>query len=129
MLEVLNVGNLLFEWCTCSPNWLHKPYKCFSMFQKCNDKLMDLHLSLSSTQFLLFYSYTSGGITILFSRLQELTNTKRMDDDVANNLVKELECRIRVESGQAKSTEYLLHRLSVAVQRGNSVSMIGSTGG
>ena len=90
---------------------------------------MDLHLSLSSTLFLLFLSYTSGGITILFSRLQELTDTKHMDDDVANNLVKKLGRRIRVESGEAKLTEYLLQRLSVAVQQGNSVSMIGSTGG
>ena len=106
MLEVLNVGNLLFEWCSCSPNWLHKPYKCFSMFQKCNDKLMDLHLSLSHPHCFCCFIVIHLVASQLFSRLQELTNTKHMDDDVANNLVKKLGRRIRVESGEAKSINY-----------------------
>ena len=54
---------------------------------------------------------------------------KLTDVDGANNLVKELGRRIRVDLGEAKSTEYLLQRLSVAVQWGNSVLVIGSTGG
>ena len=49
----------------------------FLCFKNANDKLMDLHLSLSlsSTLFLLFYSNTPGGITRLLSGLQDLTNT------------------------------------------------------
>ena len=43
-------------------------------------------------------------------------------------LLKEFGRRIRAESGEPKSTEYLLQRLSVAVQRGNSTSVQGSTG-
>ena len=43
-------------------------------------------------------------------------------------LLKEFRRRIRAESGEPKSTEYLLQRLSVAVQRGNSTSVQGSTG-
>ena len=34
-------------------------------------------------------------------------------------LLKELECRIRAETGEPKCREYLLQRLSVAIQRGN----------
>ena len=43
-------------------------------------------------------------------------------------LLKDLGCRIRSELGEPKSTEYLLMRLSVAVQRGNSISVLASTG-
>jgi len=35
--------------------------------------------------------------------------------------------RIKVETGELKSTEYLLQRLSVAVQHGNCVAVLGST--
>ena len=44
------------------------------------------------------------------------------------SLLKEVGRRIRSEMGEAKSTEYLLQCLSVAVQQGNSVSVIGSLG-
>ncbi len=43
-------------------------------------------------------------------------------------LLRELGRRIAVETGEPKSTEYLLQRLSVAVQRGNCTSVLGSTG-
>ena len=43
-------------------------------------------------------------------------------------LLKDLGRRIRSELGEPKSTEYLLQRLSVAVQRGNSISVLASTG-
>ena len=43
-------------------------------------------------------------------------------------LLKDLRRRIRSELGEPKSTEYLLQRLSVAVQRGNSISVLASTG-
>ena len=41
--------------------------------------------------------------------------------------LKELGRRIRGET-EPKSTEYLVQRLSVAVQRGNCVAVLGSTG-
>ena len=40
-------------------------------------------------------------------------------------LLKEVGRRIMSETGEAKSTEYLLQRLSVAVQRGNCASVLG----
>ena len=43
-------------------------------------------------------------------------------------LLKDLGRRIRSELGEPKSTEYLLQRLSVAVQRGNSIYVLVSTG-
>ena len=43
-------------------------------------------------------------------------------------LLKELGRRIRLVSGEPKSTKYLLQRLSLAVQRGNCTSILGSTG-
>jgi len=43
-------------------------------------------------------------------------------------LLRELGRRISLESGDPKSTEYLLQRLSVAVQRGNATSILASTG-
>ena len=43
-------------------------------------------------------------------------------------LLKDLRRRIRSELGEPKSTEYLLQWLSVAVQRGNSISVLASTG-
>ena len=41
--------------------------------------------------------------------------------------LKELGLRIRGETGEPKATEYLLQRLSVAVQRGNCLAVLGST--
>ena len=43
-------------------------------------------------------------------------------------LLRELGNRIRGETGEAKSTEYLIQRLSVAVQYGNCVAVLGSIG-
>ena len=43
-------------------------------------------------------------------------------------LLKEIGGRIRAETGDPRSTEYMLQRLSVAVQRGNCTSIRGSTG-
>ena len=40
-------------------------------------------------------------------------------------LVKEVGRRIMAETGEAKSTDYLLQRLSIAVQRGNCASVLG----
>ena len=41
-------------------------------------------------------------------------------------LVREIGRRITGESGEPRSTDFLLQRLSVAVQRGNSASVCGS---
>ena len=43
-------------------------------------------------------------------------------------LLKELGNRIRGETADAKSTEYLIQHLSVAVQRGNCMAVLGSIG-
>ena len=43
--------------------------------------------------------------------------------------LKELGQRLRQVSGESNSTTYLLQRLSVAVQRGNAASVLGSIGG
>ena len=43
--------------------------------------------------------------------------------------VKELGHRVRQCSGEVKATAYLLQRLSVAVQRGNAVSVLGTVRG
>ncbi len=40
-------------------------------------------------------------------------------------LVRDLGRRIRLETGEPRSTDYLLQRLSIAIQRGNSVSVYG----
>jgi len=45
--------------------------------------------------------------------------------DFNKALLKEVGRRITSETGEAKSTEYLLQRLSVAVQRGNCASVLG----
>ena len=39
--------------------------------------------------------------------------------------LQELGRKLRVQSGESKSTAYLLQRLSVAVQRGNSIAIMG----
>ena len=44
------------------------------------------------------------------------------------SLLKDIGCRIASESGEARSGEYLIQRLSVAVQRGNATSVLGSMG-
>ena len=43
--------------------------------------------------------------------------------------VKELGHRVRQCTGEVKARAYLLQRLSVAVQRGNAASVLGSVGG
>ncbi len=40
-------------------------------------------------------------------------------------LVRDLGIRIRLETGEPRSTDYLLQHLSIAIQRGNSVSVYG----
>ena len=42
--------------------------------------------------------------------------------------LRDLGCRIALESGEPRSTDYLLQRLSVAVQRGNAASVWGGMG-
>ena len=41
-------------------------------------------------------------------------------------LLREVGRRVATESGEPRSTDYLLQRLSVAVQRGNCASVLGS---
>ena len=41
--------------------------------------------------------------------------------------VKELGRRLRQHTGEVKSTTYLIQRLSIAVQRGNAISILGSS--
>ena len=41
-------------------------------------------------------------------------------------LLREVGRRVAAETGEPRSTDYLLHRLSVAVQRGNCASVLGS---
>ena len=43
--------------------------------------------------------------------------------------LKDLGSRIRQQTGEERAGHYLLQQLSVAVQRGNSVSIRGSIGG
>jgi len=43
--------------------------------------------------------------------------------------LKDLGHRIRQRTGEAKASAYLLQRVSVAVQRGNAISILGSVGG
>ena len=45
-----------------------------------------------------------------------------------NGIFEELGCRIRAVTDEPKSADYLLQRISVAVQRGNSIAVQGSTG-
>ena len=40
------------------------------------------------------------------------------------SLIKEVEKRLRSQSGDQKATSYLIQRLSMAVQRGNAVSIL-----
>ena len=42
-----------------------------------------------------------------------------------NGLVREVGRRIALETGEPRSTDFLLQRLSVAVQRGNCASVLG----
>ena len=44
------------------------------------------------------------------------------------SLLKNIGRRIASESGEAKSGEYLIHRLTVTVQRRNAASVLGSVG-
>ena len=44
----------------------------------------------------------------------------------AISFVSELGCRIRVETGESCSLQFLLQGLSVAIQRGNAVAMMGA---
>ena len=41
------------------------------------------------------------------------------------DLVREVGRRIAMETGEPRSTDFLLQRLSVAVQRGNCASVLG----
>ena len=43
--------------------------------------------------------------------------------------LKELGCRLKQVTGEAKSFSYLWQRLSVAVQRGNAAAVMGTMGG
>ena len=43
-------------------------------------------------------------------------------------VLKDLSRRIRQRSGEVKAHQYLLQRLSVAVQRGNAISVLSSVG-
>ena len=43
--------------------------------------------------------------------------------------LRELGCRLKQATGEAKSFSYLLQRLSVAVQRGNAAAVMGALGG
>ena len=45
------------------------------------------------------------------------------------DFLKELGHRLRQVSGEANSFQYLAQRLSVAIQRGNSASVMGTTNG
>ena len=44
-------------------------------------------------------------------------------------LTKDIGRRIASETGESRAGEYLLQRLSVAVQRGNSAAVLGGAGG
>ena len=46
----------------------------------------------------------------------------------ALNFFWELGCRLRRMTGEPKSLQFLLQRLSVAVQRGNAAAILGSVG-
>ena len=43
--------------------------------------------------------------------------------------LKDLSRRIKQRTGEVKARSYLLQRLSVAVQRGNATSVLGTIGG
>ena len=49
--------------------------------------------------------------------------------DGAGELFHELGRRIAAVTGERRATEYLLQRLSVAIQRGNAASVLGTLGG
>ena len=45
------------------------------------------------------------------------------------SFLRELGCRLKQVTGEAKSFSYLQQRLSIAVQRGNAASVMGTMGG
>ena len=56
----------------------------------------------------------------MFQQLKRLLRPKSMA------LLREVGHRVAAETGEPRSTDYLLQRLSVAVQRGNCASVLGS---
>jgi hypothetical protein len=44
----------------------------------------------------------------------------------ANNFIHELGRRIQIVTGERRATEFLLQRMSVAIQRGNAASVMGA---
>ena len=71
--------------------------------------------------------YTSLDPTHLF--IPFIVETSGVVGPEALNFLQDLGKRLRRAKGEAKSRHYLLQRLSVVVQRGNAVTVLGSIGG
>ena len=75
-----------------------------------------------------FVTYTMHGID---SHLEEATSHPLSIETMGAmgprslELVREVGRRIALETGEPRSTDFLLQRLSVAVQRGNCASVLG----
>ena len=68
------------------------------------------------------------GVSPQATCLHPLLLTQEAIGPISLAFLKELGRRIREETGEPKIFDYLVQRLSVAVQQGNCVAVLGSTG-